>query len=138
MAYRLNEDNSILYNGNNADLKAANDIGKVVLVEILKILTKSRNPIDVLELKHKPKQKVWVNVKDQYVLFDLTTNDSGAKLVEEYQGKKDTTEFAADSDTKVVNISGGVLTTDGGIPISSNQNVTMDVPKDADVKQKKT
>lgn len=133
MAYRLNEDNSILYNGNVALLKAANDVGKNTLVEILKVANGVSEDINVLFLNYVDKQKSWLNVKGQYILFNMSDKEDGVNLVNNYQQKLNN-DIVPNKDTKVANVSGGLLTTDGGIPIHLKSEMVIDVPKGTDTK----
>lgn len=133
MVYKLNEESSILSNDGKDILKAANSTGKFILTEIFKMLTDPNSNIDVVELVHLPERKSWLDLKRNYLLFDLTTEGEGVLLVEKYLAyinpKGDLT-----TKTEVVNISGGVLTTDGGIPILGTEGAFIDIPKESDVK----
>lgn len=133
MAYRLNEDNSILYNGNVALLKAANDVGKNTLVEILKVANGASENINVLFLNYVDKQKAWLNVKGQYILFNMSDKEDGVNLVNNYQQKL-SNGIVPNKDTQVANVSGGLLATDGGIPIHLVSETVIDVPKETDTK----
>ena len=136
MAYRLNEDNSILYNGNVALLKAANDVGKNLLINLLKVAKGAKKDINVLPLNYEPKQDVWLDLKGKYILFDLSKKGAGLALVEAYQEFYDE-NAKPDEATQVANVSGGLLATDGGVPIHTNTNSVIDVPKENEVKQEK-
>ena len=136
MAYRLNEDNSILYNGNVALLKAANDVGKNLLINLLKVAKGAKKDINVLPLNYEPKQDVWLDLKGKYILFDLSKKGAGLALVEAYQEFYDK-NAKPDEATQVANVSGGLLATDGGVPIHTNTNSVIDVPKENEVKQEK-
>lgn len=133
MGYRLNEDSSILYNGNIAVLKAANDVGKAILTEVLKVSNKEVTDVAVTPLNYEPNQNVWLNINGKYLIFDLSNKGVGVELIEAYQ-KQYNENIEPRKDAKVANISGGALATDGGIPIVSTESNFVDVPKDSDVK----
>lgn len=136
MGYRLNEDSSILYNGNIAVLKAANDVGKTLLAEILKQNNFSSVGFNVLPLTYLPDQKTWLDTKGRYVLFDLSENQNGVELVTLYQ-KRFNDEAEPTVSAQVVDFSGGALATDGGLVLADTANEVIDIPKDSDVKSQK-
>ena len=128
MAYRINENGDHLYNGTQPLFKAANDLGKYILNEIVKFNTNRLHT--KVPLRYIQDQRVWVDARDRYVLFDVGSKET-PEVVQAYLAGVDVTaELAA------ANVD-GILTTDGSLPISLADEVTaIDIPTEAKVKKR--
>lgn len=137
MTYRINQESSILYDGNVQLLKAANDVGKLILGEILKEGNFSSISYSVLPLTYVPEKKTWLDTKGRYVIFNIADNsDQGVAAVAKYQNKFDkSTEPSIEAE--VVDVSGSALATDGGAVLGDASGGVIDIPKDSDVKREK-
>lgn len=137
MNYRLNQENSILFEGNTQLLKAANDVGKLILEEILKEGNFSSISYSVLPLTYIPEKKTWLDTKGRYILFNIADNsDQAIAAVAKYQNKFDnSTEPSIEAE--VVDVSGSALATDDGAVLGDASGGVIDIPKEADVKREK-
>mgnify|MGYP003605824579 CR=1 FL=1 len=128
MAYRINENGDHLYNGTQPLFKAANDLGKYILNEIVKF-NRNRDHVKV-PLRYIPTQRLWVDARDRYTLFDVGTKETPEIIQAYLEGVDVNAEPAA------VNVD-GVLTTDQSLPISLTDGVTtIDVPTEAKTKKR--
>lgn len=131
MAYRLSQDNSMLYDGNTPLLKAANDVGKLVLQEMNKGGNFSSVSYGVLPLTYVKEQKTWLDTKGRYLLFDISESTAGIEAVAKYQSQFNS-ETEPTNVAEIVDFSGGALATDGGAVLGDRSGGVIDVPKDSD------
>lgn len=129
MAYRLNEKGDQLHEGLKPLFKAANDLGLFVINEILK--SSKNKPHEIVPLRYVENQKVWVDAKDRYVLFDIGEKESNQGVVEKYLSG-----LNAENDPEAVNVD-GVLTTDGHLPIKLSDSSAIDIPLNTKTRRRK-
>lgn len=122
MAYRLNEKGDQLHEGVKPLFKAANDLGKYVLNEIIKSIKNKEH--DKVALRYIKAQKAWVDARDRYVLFDIGEKEN-PEIIEKYLAGLD-----PKNDPVAANVD-GVLTTDGSLPISLTDSAAINIPMDA-------
>ena len=124
MGYRINEKKDSLYNDTHPLFKAANDVGKKVLEEILKH-SLGREHVKV-PLHYVAKQKVWVDARERYVLFDIGTTEHPEIIQAYLEGAEQPSDLPAG------NVD-GILATDGALPIAIGSGEVLDVPMQAKV-----
>lgn len=131
------KDNILLSDG-KPFLKAANYQGELILAELIKFKAGEQLNSKPKELSYSIKSKCWVNDKNNILLFDLSEDNQGKKLVADYLKKAPSEEVFEDTTTFSDN---AALVADNGttlLPDTADQNQNAEIITLGKPKNKKT